>query len=108
MHYLYLSLAIIAEVFATTLLKASNGFSKPLANFGVALGYALAFYFLSLTLRTLPMGIAYAIWSGAGIVLIALAGWAIYGQSLDKPALLGMTLILAGVVVMNVFSKSAA
>ncbi|HEX8405677.1 MAG TPA: SMR family transporter, partial [Duganella sp.] len=74
----------------------------------VLVGYGVAFYFLSLTLRSMPIGIAYAVWSGVGIVLITVVGWAVFGQKLDLPALLGMGMIVAGVVVMNVFSKAGA
>jgi small multidrug resistance pump len=107
MTYLYLALAISAEVAATTFLKLSDGFSKPLPSLVTAVGYAVAFYFLSLTLRSMPVGVAYAIWSGVGIVLISLAGWLLYKQLLDLPALIGMGLIMAGVVVINLFSKTA-
>jgi len=74
----------------------------------VVAGYGIAFYFLSLTLRSIPVGIAYAVWSGVGIVLITLVGWLVFGQKLDPPALIGMALIVAGVIVMNVFSKASA
>ena len=103
--YVYLGIAIVAEVFATTELKASAGFSRPVPTVLMVLGYAIAFYFLSLTLQHMSTGIAYAIWSGIGIVLISLASWAIYGQSLDTPALIGIGLIMAGVIVVNVFSS---
>jgi small multidrug resistance pump len=108
MPYLYLAVAILAEVFGTTCMKQSDGFTRLLPSVGTAVGYAIAFYALSITLRTIPTGIAYAIWAGVGIVLIALAAWLISGQKLDLPAVLGMVLIIAGVVVMNVFSKTAA
>lgn len=108
MKYLYLACAIIAEVIATSALKASDGFTRPLWSLVVIVGYALAFYLLSLTLKTIPTGMAYAIWSGVGIVLIALIAWIFQGQKLDAPAIGGMALIIAGVIVMNVFSKSAA
>jgi len=106
--YAYLGLAIVAEVIATSALKASDGFTRLWPSVVTVLGYAVAFAFLSLTLRTLPTGIAYAIWSGVGIVLISLIGWLWFGQSLDLPALLGMGLIVAGVVVINLFSKSVS
>jgi small multidrug resistance pump len=108
MHFLYLSIAIVAEVAATTALKASDSFTKfgPLAI--TAIGYAIAFYFLALTLKTIPVGIAYAIWSGLGIVLISAAGAILFRQSLDAPALIGMALIIAGVIVINTFSKAVA
>lgn len=106
--YLYLGIAIVAEVAATTALKASEGFSRLWPSVAVVLGYAVAFYFLSLTLKSIPTGIAYAIWSGVGIVLISVLGWVVYRQTLDMPALLGMGLILAGVLVINLFSTSSA
>lgn len=108
MKYLYLATAIIAEVIATSSMKLSDGFTRPLWSVITILGYAIAFYCLSLTLKTIPTGIAYAIWSGVGIVLIALISWLFQGQKLDAPAIGGMALIVAGVVVMNVFSKTAA
>ena len=107
-NYIFLAIAIIAEVIATSALKASQGFSQLLPSILVVVGYGVAFYFLSLTLRTIPVGIAYAIWSGAGIVLVALIGFALYGQKLDIWALVGMGLIIAGVMVINLLSKSAA
>lgn len=103
-----LAVAIVAEVIATSALRAANGFSNWLPSLVVAVGYAVAFYFLSLTLKAIPVGIAYAIWSGAGIVLISIMGWVIYRQALDLPALLGMGLIVAGVLVINLFSQSSA
>ena len=106
--YLYLSVAIAAEVIATSALKASDGFTKPLPTTVVLVGYGVAFYFLSLVLKTVPVGVAYAIWSGAGIVLIALVGWLVLKQSLDAPAIAGMALIVAGVAVIQLFSRSAA
>ena len=106
--YVYLALAIAAEVIATSALKASEGFTRTGPSLLVAAGYGVAFYFLSLTLKTVPVGVAYAIWSGAGIVLIALIGWTVLKQPLDLPALIGMGLIVAGVVVIQLFSKAAA
>jgi small multidrug resistance pump len=104
--YLYLFVAIIFEVIATTALKQTDGFTRLLPSLMTILGYALAFYFLALTLRTRPVGIVYAIWSGAGIILITAIGWLLFRQSLDLPALVGMGLIMAGVLVINLFSKS--
>lgn len=104
--YLYLGVAIVAEVIATTALRASGGFTQLWPSVISIAGYVVAFYFLSLTLKTMPVGVAYAIWSGVGIVLISLAGWLIYKQLLDLPAIVGMGLIMAGVVVINLFSKS--
>ena len=104
----YLALAIAAEVAATSALTASAGFTRPLPTVGVVIGYVFAFWCLSLSLKTIPVGIAYAIWSGAGIVLISLIGWIAFKQHLDAAALLGMALILAGVLVVNLFSRSVA
>ncbi|MFP1918509.1 SMR family transporter [Lonsdalea quercina] len=106
MTYLYLFLAIVAEVIATTALKLSDSFTRLVPSIVTLVFYAVAFYCLTITMRTLPTGVIYAIWSGAGIVLIAGVSWAIYGQRLDLPAVLGMGLIIAGVIVINVFSKS--
>lgn len=108
MSWGYLLMAIVAEVIATLALKATEGFTRPLPSAVVVLGYAAAFYFLSLTLRTLPVGIAYAVWSGVGLVLVSLLGAWLYNQALDGPALIGMALIASGVLVLNVFSKSIA
>lgn len=104
--WLFLFIAIGAEVIGTSALKASDGFSRLWPSLVVIVGYGLAFYFLSLTLRTIPVGVAYAIWSGVGIVLIALAAWLLFGQKLDFAAILGISLILAGVLIMNLFSKT--
>lgn len=106
MGYVYLTIAILAEVVATSALKASDGFSKLVPSLIVVLGFVVAFYCLALVLRTIPMGVAYAIWSGLGIVLISLSGLLLFGQKLDAPAVIGMALIVAGVVVMNVYSRS--
>jgi small multidrug resistance pump len=105
---LYLFIAIIAEVVATSALKAAAGFTKLVPSILVVVGYGVAFYFLSLTLKTIPIGIAYAVWSGVGIVLVSVFAYFYYGQSLDPPALAGMALILAGVLVINLFSRSLA
>lgn len=104
--YFFLSVAIVAEVIATTALKSSNGFTRLLPSAIVVLGYATAFYFLALVLRSIPTGIAYAIWSGAGIVLISIVAWIVHKQTLDMPAVLGLGMIVGGVFVINVFSKS--
>lgn len=106
--YLYLAVAIAAEVIATSALKASEGFTKAGPSIVVAAGYGVAFYFLSLVLRTVPVGVAYAVWSGVGIVLIALIGWLFMKQQLDPGAIAGIGLIVAGVLVIQLFSKSAA
>jgi small multidrug resistance pump len=107
-NWLFLSIAIIAEVIATSSLKSSEGFTKVLPSMMVVIGYGVAFYFLSLTLKTIPVGVAYAIWSGSGIVLISLIGWWAFGQKLDIASAFGMGLIVAGVVVINVFSNATA
>jgi small multidrug resistance pump len=104
--YVYLSLAICAEVFGTLALKSSDGFTRLWPSALVFLCYGVAFYFLGVTLRAMPVGIAYAVWSGMGIVLISSLSWAVFRQSLDGPALIGMGLIIAGVLVINLMSRS--
>lgn len=104
--YLYLGIAIVAEVIATSALKASEGFTRTGPSLIVAIGYGISFYFLSLVLKTVPMGVAYALWSGVGIVLIAAIGWLLMKQPLDTPALLGISLIVAGVAVIQLYSKT--
>ncbi|MCC2958078.1 QacE family quaternary ammonium compound efflux SMR transporter [Massilia sp. IC2-477] len=106
--YLFLAFAIVAEVIGTTALKASDSFTKPLPSLVTVGCYALSFYLLTFSLRILPTGIAYAIWSGVGIVLISLISWAVYGQRLDLPAIAGLALIIAGVAVINLFSNSVS
>lgn len=105
--YLYLAIAIVAEVIATTSMKAVDGFNKPLPLALVIGGYGLAFWMLILVVRSIPIGIAYAIWAGLGIVMVSVAALLIYGQKLDTAAILGMALIVAGVVVIQLFSGSA-
>ncbi|MDJ0859047.1 MAG: multidrug efflux SMR transporter [Dinoroseobacter sp.] len=107
MHYLYLALAILSEVVGTSALQASQQFTRPLPSAIVFLGYGIAFYFLALTLKVMPLGLVYALWAGLGIVLITAVGWVVFGQKLDFAALLGIGLIIAGVVVIHLFSKSA-
>lgn len=107
-HWLYLGVAIVSEVVATSALKAAEGFTRPLPSLVVVVGYGIAFYCLSVVLRTLPLGVTYAIWSGVGVALVALVGWLVYGQSLDQAAVIGLTLIVAGVIVLNLFSKTVA
>lgn len=106
MGYIYLAIAIISEVAGTSALKASAQFTKPVPTLIVVLGYALSFYMLTKVLKTIPLGITYALWSGLGMILVALVGTFYYRQTLDLPALLGIGLIVAGVVVMQLFSKS--
>ena len=108
MGYLFLTIAIICEVAGTAALKASEEFTRPIPSLIVVAGYGIAFVCLALTLRTIPVGIAYAIWAGCGIVLVALVSYALFGQKLDGPAIVGIGLITAGVVVVNVFSGSVA
>lgn len=104
--FTYLAIAIISEVIATSALKASNEFTRLIPSLVVVIGYSIAFYCLALVLRTIPVGLSYAIWSGLGIVLITLVGAVVYKQIPDTAALIGMALIIAGVVVINVFSKT--
>jgi small multidrug resistance pump len=106
MTYLMLLVAIIGEVAATSALKSADGFTRFWPSVIVVVGYATAFYFLSLTVRVIPVGIVYAIWSGVGIALIALVGWLILDQKLDLPAVAGIVLIAAGVMVISLFSGS--
>ncbi len=103
--YLYLALAIITEVIATNALKASAEFTKIIPSMVVVAGYGVSFYCMTLILRTLPVGIMYALWSGLGIVLVTITGMIVYKEIPDTPAVVGMGLIIAGVVVINVFSK---
>lgn len=105
---LFLLVAIIFEVIATSYLKKSEQFTRPLASVITVLGYAGAFYFLSLALSGMSIGVAYAIWSGVGIVLVTLIGLLVFGQKVDLPAVIGMVLIVSGVLVINLFSKGAA
>lgn len=106
MHWFYLGIAIASEVIATSALKAADGFTQLVPSIIVVLGYAAVFYFLSLTLRFIPIGVAYAVWSGVGIVLVSLIGWFAYRQPLDIAAMIGIGFIVAGVVILNFFSKS--
>ena len=106
MAYFYLALAIVAEVAATSALKASDEFTKLVPSLIVIAGYGVAFYLLALVLRVIPLGITYAVWAGLGIVLVAMMGAILYRQIPDLPAIIGMGLIVTGVVVINVFSKT--
>jgi len=108
MPYLYLTLAIISEVIATSALKATAEFTRLVPSLIVIAGYGLAFYFMTLTIRTIPVGITYAVWSSAGIVLVTLAGILFYRQIPDLPAIIGMALIVAGVIVIHLFSKTVS
>ena len=107
MKYLYLALAIVLEVLGSSFMKASDGFSKLLPTIITIIAYIACFFFLSQALKSIPLGIAYAIWGGLGIVLTALISVIIFKQSLDLPAIIGIILIVAGVFVMNFFSKSS-
>lgn len=106
MAYAILFIAIIAEVIGTSALKLSDGFTKAIPSVVVVVGYGFAFYFLSIVLRSIPVGIAYAIWAGVGIALIAIVGVLFFNQTLDVPAIAGIALIVAGVLVINLFSES--
>ncbi len=106
-HYLYLIFAVIAETIGTSALQASQQFTRLWPSLLVITAYGAAFYLLSLTLRTMPVGIMYAIWSGLGIVLIAIIGWLVFRQTLDAAAVVGIGLILAGIVVIQLFSNTA-
>ena len=105
---IFLAIAIVMEVIATTALKSSDSFTRLLPSVISIIGYCIAFWCLTIPMRSIPTGIIYAIWSGAGIVLIGLVGWLVHGQKLDMPAILGMGCIIAGVVIINLFSKSVA
>lgn len=104
--WLYLIVAIVSEVAATSSLKSADGFTRFWPSCVVVAGYASAFYFLSLTLKSIPVGIAYAIWSGVGTALVVLVAWVFMGQKLDLPSVIGIMLIVTGVLVLNLFSKS--
>jgi len=106
MGYIYLAIAVLAEVAGTSFLKATEGFTRPGPTAFVLVAYGLAFWMLSMSLKTMTVAVVYALWCGAGIVLIALIGWFLLKQPLDLPALIGIGLILAGVVVINLFSSS--
>ncbi|AXK83160.1 QacE family quaternary ammonium compound efflux SMR transporter [Pseudolabrys taiwanensis] len=108
MKWVYLVVAVTGEVIATSALKSSAGFTKLGPSAIVVAGYGVAFYFLSLTLDVIPVGISYALWSGIGIVFISLIGWILFGQRLDLPAMVGIGLIVAGVAVINLLSESSS
>lgn len=106
MHWIYLSLAILFEVAGTTALKAAEGFTRPVPVIFVVLGYLAAFLFLGLSLKSLPVGIAYAIWAAVGMVLIAISGWLVFGERLDGWAMAGIVLIIVGVILIGAVSRS--
>jgi len=108
MAYLFLAIAVVCEVVATSALKASEEFTKLYPSLIVIVGYGIAFYFMTLVLRTVPLGITYAIWSGLGIVLVSVVGFFIYKEAPDLPAIIGMALIVSGVVIIQVFSKTVS
>lgn len=105
-HYVFLFLAILAETIGTTALQASQQFTRLVPSLIVVLAYAISFYLLSLTLKIMPVGIVYAIWSGLGIVFIALIGLVLFGQKLDLPAIIGLSMVIGGILVINLFSQS--
>ena len=107
-EYVYLLIAIIAEVMATSSLKASQGFTRLLPSVVVIVGYGAAFYFLSLSLKGIGVGVAYALWSGIGIVLLSVVGVVVFGEKIDLPAVIGFALIVAGVIILNLYSKVVA
>ena len=107
-NWVLLYVAIVAEVVATSLLKSSEGFTRLWQSLAVVAGYCIAFYSLSLTLRSIQVGVVYAIWSGVGIVLVTVVAWLAYDQKLDVPAVIGIGLIVSGVVVLQLFAKTAA
>ena len=106
MAYFYLAIAIVAEVAATSALKASEEFTRPIPSLIVIVGYGVAFYLLTLVLRTIPVGITYAMWAGLGIVFVALVGAVLYKRIPDLPAIIGMSFIVIGVIFINLFSKT--
>ncbi|HJH24900.1 MAG TPA: multidrug efflux SMR transporter [Paenalcaligenes hominis] len=108
MSWIYLSIAIFAEIIATTALKKADGFSVLGPSIVTISGYAIAFYFLSLSLKHIPVGVAYAVWSGVGIVAISLIGLILFKQRLDTAGMIGMGFIVVGVLILNVFSKSSS
>ena len=108
MKYVFLAIAIVSEVIATNAMNASQQFTKPIPSTITILGYAAAFYFLSLTLKTMPIGTAYAIWSGVGIILTAIVAMVLFKQIPDLPAIIGMAFIIVGVLIINVFSRTSA
>ncbi|MGH7423739.1 MAG: DMT family transporter [Candidatus Methylomirabilales bacterium] len=107
-EYVYLLIAIIAEVMATSSLKASQGFTRLIPSVVVMVGYGAAFYFLSLSLKGIGVGVAYALWSGIGIVLLSVVGVVVFGEKIDLPAVIGFALIVAGVVILNLYSNMVA
>ena len=105
--YLILALAVLFETVGTTALQASQQFTRLVPSVVVVLAYAVSFYLLSITLRTMPVGVVYALWSGLGIILISCIGWLVFGQRLDLPAVLGLGMIISGIAVIHLFSNAA-
>jgi len=108
MNWVLLALAILGEVIGTSALKASDGFTRLGPSILAVAGYAIAFYFLAIVLRSIPVGVAYAIWAGAGVALVTLIGWVVFGQTLDLAAWIGIGLIVAGVIVLNTLSGTVS
>jgi len=106
MKWVFLIIAIVGELVATSSLKESNGFTKLVPSIICVIGYGITFYFLSLAIKEIPLGVAYAVWAGVGIILVAGVGYFWFQQKLDFPAIVGVVLIVAGVVIMNLFSKT--
>ncbi|EJB5293358.1 multidrug efflux SMR transporter [Vibrio cholerae] len=106
-NWLFLTIAILGEVIATTTLKSTDGFTKLIPSVVVFLGYGISFYFLSLSLKSIPVGIAYAVWAGLGVALVTLIAWIVYGQKMDSWGFLGVGLIVCGVAVLNLLSKTS-
>jgi len=107
-HWLFLTIAILGEVIATTTLKSTDGFTKLIPSFVVCLGYGISFYFLSLSLKSIPVGIAYAVWAGLGVAIVTGIAWLVYGQKMDTWGWIGIGLIVCGVAVLNLLSKTSA
>ena len=106
-NWVFLTVAILGEVIATTTLKSTDGFTKLVPSFIVLVGYAVSFYFLSLSLKSIPVGIAYAVWAGLGVSIVTLLAWVVYGQKMDAWGFVGIALIVCGVVVLNLLSKTS-
>jgi len=106
MHYIYLAIAILTETVATSAIQASQQFTRLVPSLIVVIGYAASFYFMALTLKVMPIGIVYALWSGGGIVLIAAIGYVVFNQKLDTPAIIGVTLIIVGILIIQLFSAT--
>ncbi|MDL2272533.1 multidrug efflux SMR transporter [Desulfovibrio sp. OttesenSCG-928-I05] len=106
MHWLLLFIAILCETLASAAVKLSEGFTRPVPTVGLFIGYGVSLYLFSLAIKTIPVGIAYAVWSGVGVALIVALGWYFFGQKLDLAALVGLAFIIAGILIIHLFSKS--